>query len=46
MSDETMHALLAGYIAMAADEQREREAAEWVDGLVLDMDEGGIGGLK
>ena len=46
MSDDTKHALLEGYTAMAADEQREREAAEWVEGLVLDIDQDEIGGLK
>jgi len=29
--------LEAGYRAMAADEEREREALEWVEGLVADV---------
>lgn len=29
--------LAAGYAAMAADEEREREAEEWVEGLVGDV---------
>jgi hypothetical protein len=30
-------ALEAGYRAMAADEAREREATEWVEGLISDV---------
>jgi predicted CopG family antitoxin len=30
-------ALVDGYRAMAADEQREREASEWVEGLISDV---------
>ena len=29
--------LEAGYRAMAADEEREQEAAEWVEGLIGDV---------
>ena len=29
--------LAAGYRAMAADEEREREAAEWIEGVVGDV---------
>jgi predicted CopG family antitoxin len=29
--------LEAGYQAMAADEQREREATEWIEGLIGDV---------
>lgn len=29
--------LLAGYQAMATDEAREREAEEWIEGLVGDV---------
>ena len=29
-----------GYKAMAADEQREHEAFEWIEGLVEDMSDG------
>jgi hypothetical protein len=29
--------LASGYRAMAADEEREREAAEWVEGLAGDV---------
>jgi hypothetical protein len=31
--------LAAGYAAMAADEAREREAEEWIEGLVGDIAE-------
>ena len=34
--------LEAGYRAMAADEKREREALEWIEGIVADVaDESG-----
>lgn len=33
----TVTDLAAGYAAMAADEQSEREAQEWVDGLIDDL---------
>jgi len=29
--------LAAGYAAMAADEEREREASEWAEGLIGDV---------
>lgn len=31
--------LAAGYAAMAADEEREREASEWAEGLIGDVAE-------
>jgi predicted CopG family antitoxin len=31
------HDLEAGYRAMAADEQREREALKWIEGLVAEV---------
>ena len=31
------HGLQEGYRAMAADEAREREAKEWVEGLISDV---------
>jgi predicted CopG family antitoxin len=31
------HDIVAGYRAMAADAAREREAAEWIDGLAGDV---------
>jgi hypothetical protein len=31
--------LAAGYAAMAADEEREREAEAWIEGLVGDVSE-------
>ena len=33
----TGQGLEAGYEAMAADEEREREANEWAEGIVADM---------
>jgi hypothetical protein len=36
----TQSALAAGYAAMAADELREREAAEWSEGLIGDTAHG------
>jgi hypothetical protein len=30
-------ALVAGYRAMAADEEREGEASEWIEGLIGDV---------
>lgn len=33
----TQHDLEEGYRAMAADEEHEREAAEWVEGLIGDV---------
>ncbi len=33
----TGHGLAEGYRAMAADEDREREATEWVEGVVGDV---------
>jgi hypothetical protein len=33
----TCHELAQAYRAMAADEEREREAAEWVDNLTGDL---------
>ena len=33
----TRHELAEGYRAMAADAEREREAAEWVDNLTGDL---------
>jgi hypothetical protein len=33
----TSRDLIAGYRAMAADEAREREAAEWVENLAGDI---------
>jgi hypothetical protein len=30
-------ALEEGYLAMAADEQREKEALDWIEGLISDV---------
>lgn len=33
----TTQELIEGYRAMAADEEREREAEEWIEGLIGDV---------